>query len=339
MSRRLTEYRVFIGSPSGLDKERRRFRNALLDYTEKEAGPRGVRFHPVSWDKLYIPFGRYLQESIDEDIRRSDYAVFVMHNRWGSPSGRADRSRTEAEWDLAKQQHAEGKMRDIALFFKEPGPIESKKMEEEVTKINQFKEQVKQENVCRSVDYRRERQFTDLVTDCLREWLRTIERTARAGSIERRLAGARLLFEKASKYLEGHRFEQAISVFGKVELRYGKERQSSLRELVVRSKFKKASILSQVGRADEEIKIYDEIIGSLEDATELSLLEFRNQASQFKKQTLGELPDEGDEDVSNSTGGGSAMEQSARARHSSSVNLADGVTAPPATAPARTDIA
>jgi hypothetical protein len=48
----LTQYRVFIGSPGGLDDERKCFSNKLAKFSTLHAEPLGVLFHPVGWEDM-----------------------------------------------------------------------------------------------------------------------------------------------------------------------------------------------------------------------------------------------------------------------------------------------
>jgi hypothetical protein len=52
MPRSLTQYRIFIGSPSGLEKEREIFRNLLEKITKLHAEAQGATFYPVVGRKL-----------------------------------------------------------------------------------------------------------------------------------------------------------------------------------------------------------------------------------------------------------------------------------------------
>jgi len=117
----LTQYRVFIGSPSGLDEERKCFRHKLEKYTELHSEPRGVAFQPVGWEETIGGAGRP-QELINEDLRQCDYAVFILHDRWGSPTGDAYTSGVEEEWALTEELYKANKIRNIALFFKDVDP-------------------------------------------------------------------------------------------------------------------------------------------------------------------------------------------------------------------------
>src|SRR3954452_17072547 len=113
----LTQYRVFIGSPGGQDEERTCFHAKLTKFTAVHADERGVVFHPVGWQDTLPGVGRP-QALINEDLKRCDYAVFVLHDRWGSSSGGSYTSGTEEEWVLAEELYEKNKIRNIILFFK-----------------------------------------------------------------------------------------------------------------------------------------------------------------------------------------------------------------------------
>jgi Domain of unknown function (DUF4062) len=107
MSRSITQYRVFIGSPGGLVDERTRFRDNLHRFNETHAEPRGVMFYPVGWEDTLAGAGRP-QAIINEDLKQCDYAVFVFHDRWGTTTGGGYSSGTEEEWKLAEDLYGKG---------------------------------------------------------------------------------------------------------------------------------------------------------------------------------------------------------------------------------------
>src|ERR1039457_6550510 len=115
----VTVYCVFIASPGGLEKERRCFRDVLNKYNESEALERGVMFVPTGWETTPKGVGRP-QEIINAGVRRCDYFVLVLCNRWGSPPGQSGSysSGTEEEFHIARECHANRTMQDILVFFK-----------------------------------------------------------------------------------------------------------------------------------------------------------------------------------------------------------------------------
>jgi hypothetical protein len=114
MPQTLKQFRVFIASPGGLEDERERFREVLRDYTEREAEPRKILFHPVGWEATLPGAGRP-QAMINEDLKACDYAVFLLHDRWGSPTGDGHTSGFEEEWELAERLYKERKLFNIAI--------------------------------------------------------------------------------------------------------------------------------------------------------------------------------------------------------------------------------
>jgi hypothetical protein len=79
-----------------LRDEREAFRRVLTTFNEHHGEPNGIVFAPVGWEDTLGGVGRP-QELINEDLRQCDFAVFVFHDRWGSPTGngtKADRANT-----------------------------------------------------------------------------------------------------------------------------------------------------------------------------------------------------------------------------------------------------
>lgn len=144
MAAKLTGLRVFVASPRGLDKERELFRQVVLEVNEDEAHRHAIAFIPVEWSLAPGGLGRP-QARINAELRRCDYLILVLHDRWGSPPSRDLSSRftsgTEEEFNLALdcKSSPDAPMRDILVLFKgvdakrfaDPGP--------ELNKVLQFR--------------------------------------------------------------------------------------------------------------------------------------------------------------------------------------------------------
>lgn len=144
MPKPLTQYRVFIGSPGGLKEEREGFREKIQTFTAHHAEPRGVHFYPVGWEDTLSGIGRP-QELINDDLKECDYAVFVLHDRWGTPTGSGHTSGTEEEWELAEALYRETKIRNIALFFKDVDSRQLRDPGEQLKKVLEFKSKIEEE--------------------------------------------------------------------------------------------------------------------------------------------------------------------------------------------------
>ena len=121
MPRSVTVYRVFIGSPGGLDAERKCFRETIDKFNRINARLHDTEFEAVGWEDTLPGKGRP-QEKINEDLKLCDFAIFAFHDRWGSPSA-SDSAKvgTEEEWEIAQHLYsAEGgrQIQDMALYFK-----------------------------------------------------------------------------------------------------------------------------------------------------------------------------------------------------------------------------
>ena len=176
MAKAFTRYRVFVGSPGGLVQEREQFRELLLKVTSLWAEPRGVTFQPVGWEDTVGGRGRP-QELINQDLRTCDYAVFLLHDRWGRPHGRFS-SGTEAELSLAEQLCRRRKMRDIVIFFKEIDARRRAGPRGDVRKILEFKEEVGRKYLFK--DFDTQETFSYHLEASLAKWLRDHEDAERS---------------------------------------------------------------------------------------------------------------------------------------------------------------
>ena len=178
----LTQYRVFIGSPGGLDEERGCFRHKLERYTALHSEPRSVAFHPVGWEETVGGVGRP-QELINEDLSQCDYAVFVLHDRWGSLPGSGFTSGTEEEWALAEELYRANKIRNIALFFKKVDPRQMHDPGEQLKMVLAFKKRIEGEKRYLFRQYETIDQFAEALEGSLARWERDHEGTASSLSV------------------------------------------------------------------------------------------------------------------------------------------------------------
>lgn len=185
MPRQVTQYRVFIASPSGLGDERQRFRDRLNHHTLTHAEPKGVMFQPVGWEETTGGAGRP-QELINEDIRQCDYAVFVLHDRWGSPSScNGTKTGVEEEWDLVEELYQSAKVRNIALFFKTVDPGKLRDPGPQLSQVLTFRNRIEAEKRYLFRQYDSLDQFADTLDRHLAQWLRDHEGGAGSLSADR----------------------------------------------------------------------------------------------------------------------------------------------------------
>ena len=175
MPKSISQYSIFIGSPSGLDDERRKFRVSLEKCSRHHGIEKGALFHPVGWEDTIGGAGRP-QELINDDLRQCDYAVFVLHDRWGSPTGSGYSSGTEEEWALAEELYRANKIRNIALFFKQVDPGKIADPGQHLKPVLEFKKRIEEEKRYLFKQYRTIDEFVDTLDGHLAQWLRDYEK-------------------------------------------------------------------------------------------------------------------------------------------------------------------
>lgn len=179
MSRDIKAYRVFIASPSGLDAERRRFRATLTEYNEDEAVERGVSFWPNGWQDTLAGVGRP-QSLINEDLRRCDYFVLVLCDRWGQPTstgaGRFTAG-TEEEYYIARECLLDpaSPMRGIVILFKGVTDRQMSDPGEQLRKVIAFRRKIESEKELLYQTFDVEEEFARIMRRHLAQWIRDHE--------------------------------------------------------------------------------------------------------------------------------------------------------------------
>lgn len=126
MPSKITLYKVFIASPSGLQDERRAFAKEIEEYNKIEAIHRGVKFQAVGWEDTLPGMGRP-QSIINTELKQCDYLVLILHDRWGSTPGYNKKnatSGTEEEYKTALDCYYDDNfpMKQIICLFKSVPP-------------------------------------------------------------------------------------------------------------------------------------------------------------------------------------------------------------------------
>ena len=122
MPRTIQGIKIFVGSPGGLDSLRKEFRQIIDQYNRLEALPLDVHFEAVGWEDTLPTSLRRGQAEINEQVRGCDYTLFLLRDRWGSPTDKsgvalAYSSGTEEEYAVAGECIAATSMKDRSVFF------------------------------------------------------------------------------------------------------------------------------------------------------------------------------------------------------------------------------
>ena len=174
MPRSVTVYRIFIGSPGGLDAERKCFRETIDKFNRINARLHDTEFEAVGWEDTLPGKGRP-QEKINEDLKLCDFAIFAFHDRWGSPSAsNSAKVGTEEEWEIAQHLYsAEGgrQIQDMALYFKRVPDKQLKDPGDHLRHVLAFRNKVfdGKQHLCGSFD--EVEHFREKIEEHLAVWL------------------------------------------------------------------------------------------------------------------------------------------------------------------------
>jgi len=128
--------------------ERKAFRDEVQEFNEADAKARGVLFEATGWEDTLRGIGRP-QAIINEDVRKSDYFILLLWNRWGSrPDSRSSRftSGTEEEYHVAMECCSQpNKMRQVVIMFKSVDPQQLADPGRELEEVLRFRKKIEQE--------------------------------------------------------------------------------------------------------------------------------------------------------------------------------------------------
>lgn len=182
MADQITHYKVFIASPGGLESERKAFKNALVSHNDADAIERSCYFQPIGWEITLGGTGRP-QEKINQDLRKCDYFVLLLWNRWGSPTGKDGvSSGTHEEFALANDLLIDesAPMKEVVVFFRgvdatllsDPGP--------QLQRVLDFKRQIEEEKKLLFETFDSPESFAEKLKRHLASWTRHHESAGKA---------------------------------------------------------------------------------------------------------------------------------------------------------------
>ena len=174
MAATLTQYRVFISSPKGLEEERKAFYKEVNDYDEIDARPRGVSFLAIGSEKVVPEYGRP-QSIINKELYNCDYFVLVLWDRWGTPPGTLDQtvysSGSEEEFNEAVNCLSKKIICGIVVMFKEIENTELANQDEQLQKVIKFKKKLETDQTLFYQKFSSTEDFRKILRRCLAKWV------------------------------------------------------------------------------------------------------------------------------------------------------------------------
>lgn len=171
MSDRLKIVRIFIGSPGGLDEERRAAHEIVESVNRSHSERWGCHFKLLGWENV-VPGYIRPQSKINEDLDRCDYFIGVLWNRWGSRPNAEDSGYTsgfEEEYERSKERIESHLMKDMAIYFKEVDVPAGMEPGIEIKKVLDFRRRCVEEKKVFFKPFYDVQSFRDLIREKLEE--------------------------------------------------------------------------------------------------------------------------------------------------------------------------
>jgi hypothetical protein len=267
--RELEQYKVFIGTPGGLQDERIAFRRVLTVFNEHHGELNGIVFEPFMWEYSVGPVDR-LQELIGEGLSQCDFAVFVFNERLGIPTVNSGMAGVEEEWLLAQELYEKKVLRSISLFFKQVDPAKLADPGPQLQRVLNFRSEIEAGRKHLYQTYSDVPAFSAALERQLASWAREIADTGGEEMVAQR---ARALFHDGISLNELGRSEEAIAVFDDIVDRFGTATEVTLRDLVASALVNKGIALHELGRGEQAIAVFDGVVGGFGNASEATLRE------------------------------------------------------------------
>jgi len=181
MAKNLTNYKVFIASPRGLEKEREFFKDTINEFNTFEANHRNIHFSAIGWEITLGGIGRP-QSQINEEIEDCDFFILLLHDKWGTPpenplSKSKFTSGTEEEFYLAYDcyKNEDFPMKQIVLFFKGVNERQLNDPGAELKKVLAFRAKREKEKDFLYETFDTADNFKDILRRHLSAWVRNHE--------------------------------------------------------------------------------------------------------------------------------------------------------------------
>jgi tetratricopeptide (TPR) repeat protein len=238
------------------------------------------------------------QSQINDDLRQCDYAVFVLHDYWGSPTGNGHTSGTQEEWELAVELYKENKIRNIALFFKDVDPGKLKDPGDHLKPVLAFKQEIIDSKLYLFKSYSSLDEFADGIDGHLGRWLNDhdkIRNTDLSSGIAASSKSARasttpspgfdVWINEASAAVDSHDIDQFITLFFAT-----KALESAKNDIEwARAKNILGIAESNLGKIDVAVSSFSEIAEKFASSIELEKRDWAAKALFNKGVTLGSL--------------------------------------------------
>lgn len=170
----LRVFRIFLGSPSGLETYREAFCDMVDHFNTTHAEIRNVTFRVEKWEDIPTAYGRP-QSTINEKLATCVGYVLLLYDRWGSPPGESDGSNFSSgnaeEFRIAQGMIKTNQMQKIGVYFKSVPLARLQSPDEQLAKVLEFSQWLQDNHVLLYSEFSDEVEFRKKIDRFLAEWL------------------------------------------------------------------------------------------------------------------------------------------------------------------------
>ena len=185
-------YKIFIASPSGLERERKIIREGIKCENDNHTIERGIMFDGRGWEDVPPGYG-IAQSLINEELYKCKFCILILWDNWGSPpdpNNDTVTSGSEAEYLGAVELKKNGEMEDVAVFFKTG--IDSARLEKpdkQLKEVLEFKNKIIEDKKPYFKEFDKPEELQRELSKLLAHWARELNKTITEGPKQRDVFG------------------------------------------------------------------------------------------------------------------------------------------------------
>ena len=261
MATSLTQLRVFLATPGGLDSERRLFRETVCEFNEVFAHAEGFVLVPVGWEQVPPGAGR-AQGLINKRVRDADYLVVVLWDRWGTTTSADSRCTSGTHEELAVAVQCLGdpdaEMRDVAVFFKGVEERQLSDPGQQLAKVVQFKNALESSKALLFQTFDTKDELRQHLTRLFKSWVRSFgEKVPQKVLLPEPRDGSFVRETSVSDLLERAEELAGLGLVTQAEVAYAAAVSTDDRESLISY----AKFLRHTGRLEKAFEINKRVLG------------------------------------------------------------------------------
>lgn len=164
----MKKIKLFMASPSDTSEEREAFVEIINSINRSRAEKEGFHLEPVEWEKYAYPEAANPQVIINELLDDAEVVVVAFWNKFGAPTEKFP-SGTMEELFLALNKRKTTGSPSIKIYFRTPLPPKSVNDVEELRRIFEAKESIK--DLALYKEYTTVEEFKGLLHEHINAWL------------------------------------------------------------------------------------------------------------------------------------------------------------------------